>query len=197
MIDSSQGWSGASTVSSVTAPPSKLTTVDERLAGILGGAHELGVLDLVRQVDLEPIGRIELGDIALQPLARPIRHRGAEFGLRGGDALGAVDLREAAGEHRLGLVIKRAQQLRLPAVPHARADGADVGGGEDGQQLQPFGRLHHRGEILDGLAVGQVARLRHARHHEVVLDQPGDRLGVGRGKAETRAKPPRHARAGD
>ena len=38
------------------------------------------------------------------------------------DALGAVDLGEAAGEHRLGLVIERAQELRLPAVPHAGAD---------------------------------------------------------------------------
>ena len=51
------------------------------------------------------------------------------------DALGAVDLGEAAGQHRLGLVIERAQELRLPAVPDAGADRADVGGGEDGQKL--------------------------------------------------------------
>jgi hypothetical protein len=126
----------------------------ERLAGLLGGAHELGVLELVRQVDLEPVGRIELADIGLQRLWRPVRERGAEFGLRGGDALGAVDLGEAAGQHRLGLVIERTQKLRLPAVPHAWADGADVGGGDDGQELQPLGRLRHGGEILDRLAVG-------------------------------------------
>ena len=57
--------------------------------------------------------------------------------------------------------------------------------------------MHHRGEILDGLAVGQIARLRHARHHQMIFDQPGDGLGVGRGEAEPRAEPPRHARAGD
>ena len=177
--------------------PSKLIDGGERLAGVLGGAHELGVRDLVRQVDLEPVGRIELRDIGLERLRRPVLERGAELGLRRGDALGAVDLGEAAGEHRLGLVIERAQELRLPAVPHAGADGADVGGGEDGQQLQPLGRLHHGGEILDGLAVGEVARLRDARHHQMIFDQPGDGLGLGGGKAEARAEPPRHPRAGD
>ena len=105
----------------------------KRLFGILGRAHEIGVLDLVRQIDLEPIGCVVLGDIALQPIRRPILHRLAEFGLRHGDALGAVDFREAAGEHWLGLVIKGAQQLRLPAIPHAGTDRADIGGREDRQ----------------------------------------------------------------
>ena len=57
--------------------------------------------------------------------------------------------------------------------------------------------LHHGGEILDGLAVGQIARLRHARHDEVIFDQPGHGFGVGRRKSKARAKPPRHAGAGD
>src|SRR6202000_1799222 len=43
----------------------------------------------------------------------------AEFGLRHRDALGAVDLREAAGQDRLGLLITRGGALRLPAVPDA------------------------------------------------------------------------------
>ena len=121
----------------------------------------------------------------------------AQLGLRHRDALGAVDLGEAAGQHRLGLVIERAQELRLPAVPDAGPDRADVGGGQDGEQLHALQRLHHGGEVLDGLAVGQVARLRDRRHHEVLLDQPGDGLGVGRRQPEPRAEPARDARAGD
>ena len=113
-----------------------------------------------------------------------------------GDALRAVDLGEAAGEHRLGLVIERAQELRLPAVPHAGADRPDVGGGEDGQQLEPLDRLHHRGEVLDGLAVGEIARLRHARHHQVILDQPGDesRFRPAESRAAGRSAAPRARR---
>ena len=110
----------------------------EPLAGRFGGAHEAGVRDLVRQIDLEPVGRIVAGDIGVELLRRPIRHLGAELGLGRGHALGAVDLGEAAGEHRLGLVIERAQELRLPAVPHPGPDRADVGGGQDGQQLHPL-----------------------------------------------------------
>ena len=175
---------------------SKPTLVREPVARLLAGAHETRVCGLVRQIDFEPVGRIVPIDIALQGRLRPILELGAEFGLRDGHALGAVDLGEAAGEHRLGLVIERAQQLRFPAVPHPGADGADVGGGEDGEKLQPLQRLHDGGEILDGLAVGKIARLRHRRHHQMNLDQPGDQFGLGGIKPEPRTQPPRDARAG-
>ena len=198
MIDSSHGWSGASSVSSVTA--AFRVEGDRRgqpLSGVLGRAHEIGMLDLVRQIDLEPVGRIELGDIVFEALGRPVLHCLAELVLRDGHALRAVDLGESAGEHRLGLIVKSADELRLPAVPHAGADGADIGGGQDREQLQPLGRLHRRGEILDGLAVRQVARLRHARHHQMLFDQPGDGLGIGGREAKPWAEAPRHARTGD
>ena len=45
----------------------------EAFVGVFGGAHEIGVLDLVWQIDLEPIGRIMLGDIGFEPLRRPDR----------------------------------------------------------------------------------------------------------------------------
>ncbi len=48
----------------------------------------------------------------------------------------------AARHHVLGGVIKLAQQLALPAVPHARTHGANVGDSQDQQQAQHFRRLH-------------------------------------------------------
>ncbi len=141
--------------------------------------------DLLRKIDLEPIGRIVPRDIAVDLLGRPIGELVAELGLRHRDAARAVDLGEAAGQHRLGLVIERAQELRLPAVPHAGADRADVGGGQDGEELHALERLHDRAEILDRPAVGEVARLRDRRHGEMLLDQPGDGLGIGRRKVRS------------
>jgi hypothetical protein len=44
----------------------------------------------------------------------------------------------AAAEHRLGGAIELAHQLALPAVPDARAHGADVGDGQHQQQAQPL-----------------------------------------------------------
>ena len=105
------------------------------------------------------------------------------------EAMAALDLRVAAGEQRLGLVIERAQQLALPAVPDAGADGADVGDGQQRQQLQPLRALHDLGEILAGLGVGQVAALGDVAHRQVLLDQPGHRLGLRGRKAEARAQP--------
>ena len=69
----------------------------------------------------------------------------------------------AAHEHRLGLIIERAQKLPLPAVPHARPHRLDVGDGEDQQQLEPFGTLHHLGEIEDRLVVVEIALLGESR----------------------------------
>ena len=57
--------------------------------------------------------------------------------------------------------------------------------------------MHHGGEILDGLAVRQVARLRDRGHRQVLLNQPGDQFGVGGIESKLRAQPPRHLGARD
>ena len=49
----------------------------ELLAAVLGRTHEAGVLDLLGQIDLEPIGRILARDIGLDYLGRPILDRRA------------------------------------------------------------------------------------------------------------------------
>jgi len=109
--------------------------------------------DAVRQVDLEPVGRIVAREVSLDALRRPVLELGLELALRHRHAPGAIDLGEAASQHRLGLVIERAQKLRFPAVPHPGADRADVGGGKDREELHALQGLHHGSEILDRLAI--------------------------------------------
>ena len=103
--------------------------------------------------------------------------------------LAAVGLNAGAGKQRLGLMIERAQQLALPAVPDARADGADVGDGQHQQQLQALGRANDVREIADGLGIADIARLRIGAHDEMLLDQPYDHIGLARGQAQTRSEP--------
>ena len=76
-------------------------------------------------------------------------------------------------------------------------DRLDVADGEDQQHLQPLEALHDGGEVEDGLAVVEVARLGGHAHQEMMLDQPGDGLGLRRGEAEARAELPGDPGAGD
>src|SRR6202022_5103512 len=107
----------------------------ERLSGLRDRTQKLRMGDLVRQIDLQPIGRIMQADIGIALWCAPILYLGAEFRLRLRDPLRPVDLREAAREHRLGFVIEGANEVRLPPVPHARTDRLDVGGGKNGEEL--------------------------------------------------------------
>ena len=153
-------------------------------------------------------------------LCRPVGDGGAEGLLRRGDALARGELGVPAGHHRLGLVVERAQQLALPAVPDAGADGADVGDGEHQQQLQALRALHDVGEVADGLGVADVAAEGDLAHGQVLLDRArrpsrsrpasGRSAGTARGRCARRrssgprrgpwrcraGRPPRRARAG-
>ena len=102
----------------------------------------------------------------------------------------------AAGDHRLRLVVERAQQLALPAVPHARPHGADVHDGEDEKQLQTFRTLHHLGEVEDGLEIRQVTHLRGLAHQQVMAHQPGHGLRLGMAQSQPRTQPAGDALAG-
>ena len=62
MIDSRRGWSGAITVSSVTPRKASVaTSVASECISTALACSKLRMLDLVRQIDLEPIGRIMAG----------------------------------------------------------------------------------------------------------------------------------------
>ncbi len=169
----------------------------ERAPGLVGIADERGVGELVGQIDAQPVGRIVALEVGGALARRPVGERLGEFGLGRGNALVAADLAVAAGDHGLGLVVERAQELALPAVPDAGSDRLDVGDGEHQQHLQALHRLHDGGEIEDGLAVVEVARLGGDRHGEMLLDQPGDGLGLRLVEAEARAKTAGDAGAGD
>ena len=86
--------------------------------------------------------------------------------------------RVLAGEHAPRRVEQVLEQLRLPRVPDLRARAADVG---DGQQVErdqaPLGADLAR-ECRDDRGIGDVLLLRGRRHRQVLLDQPGDELGV-------------------
>ena len=99
----------------------------------------------------------------------------------------------SAARHQLDrAVIELAQQRRLPAVPHLGAHGADIGDGEDEQQLQPLGRLHLRGEAADGLGIVDVELEGGAAHQQMPAHEPGDRLGLLGAEAEARTELLRH-----
>ena len=66
----------------------------------------------------------------------------------------------------------------------------------DQQQLEPLLRLHDRGERLGGARIGKVAPLGHVGHDEMLLDEPGDALGVGGRQPEPRTEPARDLGAG-
>ena len=114
----------------------------QRAHFLFAHAQKLGMPDLVRQIDLEPIGLIMARRIGVKIGIGPKRQSAAQFVLRVSHPLLAVDGGMAARQHKLGLPIERAQQLALPAVPDAGANGANIAHGEHQQQAQALQRLH-------------------------------------------------------
>ena len=86
----------------------------------------------------------------------------------------AGDFREAAGEQQFRFVEQVAQQLALPAIPDTGSDCLDVADRKDQQQFHPVERLNYFSEILDRLAVVEIARLRHHTHGQMLLNEPGN-----------------------
>ena len=95
-----------------------------------------------------------------------------------GGALLARNFGKATRQHQLGFVIERSQQLTLPAVPDTGTDGAYIADRQHQQHFQPLKRANLLGKIGDCLAVVEITRLRHHRHGQVILDQPGHELGL-------------------
>ncbi len=124
----------------------------------------------------------------------PVGQRVAQCGLSLFDALGARNLGVATGNERFGFVVERAQKLAFPAVPDARPDGHDVCAGQQQKKLQPLGALHDVSERADRIGIGNITRMREVAHRQMLLNEPGDELGLGCCHAEARANLARDAR---
>ena len=98
---------------------------------------------------LQPVVGIVPLDEALDLLLRPIGSAARKASCAAATRSRGAELGVPAGNQRLGLVVERAQQLALPAVPDAGTDRADVGDGQHQQQLQPLRALHDVGEVAD------------------------------------------------
>ncbi len=85
----------------------------------------------------------------------------------------AVLVGAAATKGGFRCIVKVAQQLTLPAIPHAGANGANVRHGQDKQKAQSLEVADPFGELGDGLRVGDVTALRGIAHLEVIADEPG------------------------
>ena len=90
-------------------------------------------------------------------------------------------------QRRFGEAIEIAQQLALPVVPDAGADGADVGDGQHQQQAQALDVADDLGELRHRARIADVALLRHVAHHQVMAHQPGDQIDLLRRQAEALA----------
>ena len=124
---------------------------------------------------------------------QPRKRRGERL-LRGRDALPAA-AGIGARKRRVGLVIERAQELALPAVPDARPDRADVGGGHDQQQAQALGRLDHLGDVAHRLGIVGVALERGSAEQQMMAHQPRHGLHLLGAEAEPWPGPLDQARA--
>ena len=115
------------------------------------------MLQNLARIGFEPVIRVVALDETINIRPRPVGGRRAQRRLGGGNAIARSKLRVAAGHHRLSLVIERAQQLALPAIPHGRSNGADVRYRKNQQQFEALRALHDVGEIADCLGVANIA----------------------------------------
>ncbi len=130
------------------------------------------MLQLPFKIGFEPVIRFVALNETLNLGRRPAIQRLAQPRLRRIDPRLPRLARVAPGKQRLGVIIKRAQELAFPAVPDARPHRADIGDSEQEQELQPFGTLHNVREGPHGLRVRNIAALRGLAHGQMVLDEP-------------------------
>src|SRR5205085_6084322 len=95
---------------------------------------------------------------------------------------------EPAGDYLDCSMVELAQQRRLPTIPHLRTDGANVRDSQHQEQLQSLRRLHALDKITDRLPITDIELEGGAAHQQVPAHQPGDRLGLLRGKPQTGAE---------
>jgi len=193
-------------------PDDVVTTVGLVLPGRRRGQHAFLVQNLpahetMRQfevggnvpggVNLE-ITRRHRGEVRVEFLAGDgFRGQGADLLLaRGALYLGEADEFLAAGEQRQGAVVKFPEQRIFEAVPQLVAGALRIGKGQEGKQVQRFGRFDLPGEIPDDGGVVEVAPLGGAGHEQVVFDEGLQHVGRRAVQPQPFGGAPGHFRAG-
>ena len=110
----------------------------------------------------------------------------------GGQGAGAGGV--AAQRARAG-VVELLQELVFPAVPHARAGGADVGHGEQIQAVELALAAHALGKAGDDGRIAKVLFLRGLAHEQVLAHEKFDQAGVVCADGALAAKAAHFARA--
>ena len=103
----------------------------------------------------------------------------------------------AARDQRLRLVIERAQQLTLPAVPDAGADGQMSAHVRTRSSFSRSGLCTIFGERADRFGIGNIARMSEIAHRQMLFDEPGHKLGLGGRHSEARTELAGYARSDD
>ncbi len=170
------GWS-AITKQARVASRSSSPIRSMRMSPSPSSAQEPGEDHMRRRRQSLPVGAVMALCLGAQLGPRPVGQRLAQARLGLGLSRLAVEVLEPGLQRARRHSVQRPQKLRLPVVPHAGADAADVARRQHRQQVEPPHALHRLGEVPHRPRVAEVALLRGVRHQQVVAHQPLDRLG--------------------
>ena len=84
-----------------------------------------------------------------------------------------------AGEVPERAEIEIGQQPQFPVGQHIRSDTSQVRARQHVHHLQPIGRAHFHCELDHDRVIGRVAPLGQLRHHQMLVDQESQRIGIG------------------
>ena len=154
---------------------------------ILSVIQHAGLPGEIVEVETRPVGRFHFQH-QRRHFANPVDQGfaaalGARFQF--GEHAGFVGA--SAAQRSRGIVVKVGQQLALPRVPYGRANGLDVGDGENVEQAQPLQRAHKVSEFRHCPRIGNIALLRRLAHFQMVPDQPGNEFTLGLRQAKALA----------
>ena len=151
----------------------------------IGAPDDLGMAKMGSGIEAGPVAGIMAIEIGFELSFIPIGN-GLSEGL-----LGGIHTCLAKGtdviplDQRQSFMIKRAQELPLPAIPDIGADGADIGDRQQQQQPKALGRLNDLGKVRDRLGIVKIAAKCRRAEQQMMPDQPGDGLDLVLAQAQS------------
>ena len=144
----------------------------QKVALRIRSLHHPGVTFVGIGIEGEPISVVMPCQRVLACGLRQVRGAFGQCRFRVPNARCACRRGVTARHQCLGFVVKFAQQLAFPAIPHAGADGTDIGHRQHQQKTQHLRRLHGFDKIAHGLGIGKIALLCRVAHHQMVFHEP-------------------------